>query len=138
MTSITVPLSEAQMKDLQELARRTNTSPEELARAGLAEWLGLRAKISLKYRGVFWRRTQSSIGGSRDPLSDAGRSPRLHRLLLEQSGGAAGSRDPAALASAIAQPQLTFDGLELYETLVEKASSLAYSLIMNHAFVDGN
>jgi len=39
MTSITVPLSDEQMKDLQELARRTNTSPEELARAGLTEWL---------------------------------------------------------------------------------------------------
>ena len=62
----------------------------------------------------------------------------LHRLILEQSGGAAGLRDPAALASAIAQPQMTFDGHDLYETLVEKASSFAYSLIMNHAFVDGN
>lgn len=43
-----------------------------------------------------------------------------------------------AVEAALAQPQLTFDGEELYPTLVEKASALGFALIKNHPFVDGN
>lgn len=38
----------------------------------------------------------------------------------------------------MAQPQITFDGEELYPTLVEKASALGFALIKNHPFMDGN
>jgi death-on-curing protein len=62
----------------------------------------------------------------------------LHRRLIEQSGGLLGVRDLSLLESAIAQPKMTFDGQELYPTLIEKAAALGFSLIMNHAFVDGN
>ena len=62
----------------------------------------------------------------------------LHRLVLAQSGGADGVRELGALESALAQPAMTFGGQELYPTLVEKASSLCFSLVMNHPFVDGN
>lgn len=63
---------------------------------------------------------------------------RLYERVMEQSGGAVGIRDPAALESALAQLRLTFGGQELYPTLVEKASALAFSLICNPPFVDGN
>ena len=33
---------------------------------------------------------------------------------------------------------MTFDDRDLYPTLVTKAAALAYSLVMNHPFVDGN
>ena len=33
---------------------------------------------------------------------------------------------------------MTFDGEELYPTLIEKAATLGFSLVMNHPFVDGN
>jgi death-on-curing protein len=33
---------------------------------------------------------------------------------------------------------MSFGGIELYATLAEKAAALCYSLVMNHAFVDGN
>ena len=33
---------------------------------------------------------------------------------------------------------MTFGGSDLYPTIGEKASALGFSLIMNHAFVDGN
>ncbi len=62
----------------------------------------------------------------------------LHRLLLEQSGGLAGIRDLGALDSALAQPQTAFGGQELYPGLGEKAAALGFSLVCNHAFVDGN
>ncbi len=33
---------------------------------------------------------------------------------------------------------MTFDGQELYPTLVEKAAALGFSLVTSHPFVDGN
>jgi death-on-curing protein len=62
----------------------------------------------------------------------------LHRLILEQSGGSPGVRDLGALESAVAQPQMTFDGQDLYSSLGEKAAALGFSLVCNHPFVDGN
>ena len=62
----------------------------------------------------------------------------LHRRLLEATGGASGIRDFGALESAIAQPKVTFEGVDLYPTLVEKAAALGFSLVQGHAFVDGN
>ena|SRR4028118_1408040 len=62
----------------------------------------------------------------------------LHRQVIEQSGGALGVRDLAALQSALAQPRMTFGGEDLYPTLADKAAALGFSVIMNHPFVDGN
>lgn len=62
----------------------------------------------------------------------------LYYRVMEQSGGAIGIRDLNGLESALAQPRMTFGGQELYPTLVEKAAALGFSLIRNHAFVDGN
>jgi len=58
--------------------------------------------------------------------------------IIQQSGGLVGIRDMGALESAVAQPQMTFDGDELYPTIIEKASALGFSLIQNHPFADGN
>lgn len=62
----------------------------------------------------------------------------LHQQLIKQAGGALGIRDLSALESAVAQPHMTFGGKDLYPTIVEKASSLCFSLVMNHPFLDGN
>jgi death on curing protein len=62
----------------------------------------------------------------------------IHRHILEQTGGLAGIRDLGALESALAQPKMTFEGADLYPTLVDKAVALGFSLINNHPFVDGN
>lgn len=62
----------------------------------------------------------------------------LHRLVLRQSGGLEGVRDLGGLESAVAQPQMTFDGQDLYSCLPTKATALGFSLIRNHPFVDGN
>jgi death-on-curing protein len=42
------------------------------------------------------------------------------------------------LESALAQPQQTFAGEDLYPSLESKAAALAHSLVMGHPFVDGN
>ena len=63
---------------------------------------------------------------------------QLHRLIAETSGGATGIRDLAALESAVAQPKATFDMMDLYPSLVDKAAVLCFSIVQGHPFVDGN
>lgn len=58
--------------------------------------------------------------------------------MLRQSGGLHGVRDLGGLESAVAQPQMTFGGQDLYPCLPTKAAALAFSLIRNHPFFDGN
>jgi death-on-curing protein len=62
----------------------------------------------------------------------------LHRRVLQATGGAPGIRDLGVLESAIAQPKATFNGVDLYPTLVEKAAALCLALVQGHPFVDGN
>ena len=62
----------------------------------------------------------------------------LHKELVKESGGSAEIRDEGLLDSALNAPFQTFDDVELYPTIIEKAARLGYSLIKNHAFVDGN
>ncbi len=62
----------------------------------------------------------------------------LHAALIAQSGGMDGLRDEGLLDSAVSAPLQTFDGRELYPTLLEKAARLGYGLIRNHPFADGN
>ena len=62
----------------------------------------------------------------------------LHDQVIEQSGGKDGIRDLGLLESAIAQPMMTFGGIDLYVSIVDKGVALGFSLIMNHPFVDGN
>ncbi|WP_069472389.1 type II toxin-antitoxin system death-on-curing family toxin [Candidatus Marithrix sp. Canyon 246] len=62
----------------------------------------------------------------------------LHNRVIEQSGGSIGIRDKGILESALAQPYMSYDGQELYPTLIEKVSALGFSLINNHPFIDGN
>ena len=62
----------------------------------------------------------------------------LHAEQLRLYGGATGLRDKGALESAVARPAMTFGGEDLYEDLANKAAALMHSLVLNHAFVDGN
>ena len=62
----------------------------------------------------------------------------LHTLVSEESGGDNGLRDIALLDSAIESAYQTFGGEELYPGVIEKAARIAYAIICNHAFVDGN
>lgn len=62
----------------------------------------------------------------------------LHKLITEETGGDPNLRDSALLNSALESAFATFGGKELYPTKEEKGARLGYSLISNHAFVDGN
>ena len=62
----------------------------------------------------------------------------LHQLMAEATGGSIGVRDEGLLDSALEIAFATFDGVELYPSKEEKAARLGFSLVSNHAFVDGN
>ena len=62
----------------------------------------------------------------------------LHKESIKKYGGSNGLRDLDLLKSAIARPFQTFNGVDLYLTVIEKAAALAESLIINHPFIDGN
>lgn len=62
----------------------------------------------------------------------------IHIRIIAQTGGALGILNLGTLEAALAQPQMTFNGIDLYPTVVEKAAALGFSLIQNHPFVDGD
>jgi death on curing protein len=62
----------------------------------------------------------------------------LHKLISEETGGSVGLRDEGLLESALESVFSGFDGQEFYPTKEEKGARLGYTLISDHAFVDGN
>ena len=57
----------------------------------------------------------------------------IHERLIEKFGGAPGIRDTGLLESALFRPQTGY-----YNDLAEMAAALFESLLLNHAFIDGN
>jgi death-on-curing protein len=62
----------------------------------------------------------------------------LHEILVKYSGGVEGIRDIGLLESSLEAPFITFGGISNYPTTHGKAARLAFGLIKNHPFVDGN
>lgn len=62
----------------------------------------------------------------------------IHSRIIDETGGAHGVRDIGLLQSAVARPQTTFGGKDLYPDVFSKAAALLESLARNHPFVDGN
>ena len=62
----------------------------------------------------------------------------LHKILAEATGGGVGIRDEDLLDSALEGTFAGFGDKEFYPSKEEKGARLGYTLISNHAFVDGN
>lgn len=62
----------------------------------------------------------------------------LHGRLIARTGGLDGLRDRGLLESALQGAFASFDGVERYPSLEEKAARYAYALTSSHAFIDGN
>ena len=62
----------------------------------------------------------------------------LHKILAEATGGSVGIRDEGLLDSALEGVFAGFGDKEFYPSKEEKGARLGYTLISNHAFVDGN
>ena len=62
----------------------------------------------------------------------------LHKILAQATGGSVGVRDEGLLDSALEAAFAGFGDEEFYHSKEEKGARLGYTLISNHAFVDGN
>lgn len=58
--------------------------------------------------------------------------------MIRNFGGIEGIRDSKLLESALMSPRQTFDGQDLYPTVIEKAAILVFGIVSNHPFLDGN
>ncbi|HEM5084273.1 TPA: type II toxin-antitoxin system death-on-curing family toxin [Streptococcus suis] len=62
----------------------------------------------------------------------------LHTRLIQATGGLYGVRDVGLIESSLSSAFSTYFGVEKYPSIEEKAARLCYSLVNNHAFLDGN
>ena len=62
----------------------------------------------------------------------------IHADLISVTGGTDGLRDMGLLESALNSPFQTFDEIDMYPTLQQKAARLAFAIVKNHPFIDGN
>lgn len=62
----------------------------------------------------------------------------LQEETIRLHGGDPGILNLVRVESALAQPQLTFGGEDLYPTVVDKGAALGFFLASGHGFVDGN
>lgn len=58
--------------------------------------------------------------------------------MIIATGGTDGTRDIGLLRSALNSPFQSFEGKELFPSLLSKAAALCRSIICDHPFVDGN
>ena len=61
----------------------------------------------------------------------------IHQVVIAETGGEPGLRDPGLLHAAVARPFATYEGQALYPSDFEKAAALFHSLIKSHPFYDG-
>ncbi|HGA4027648.1 TPA: type II toxin-antitoxin system death-on-curing family toxin [Streptococcus agalactiae] len=62
----------------------------------------------------------------------------LHSRLIQATGGLDGVRDAGLVESSLSSAFSSYFGIEKYPSIEEKAARLCYSLVNNHAFLDGN
>lgn len=62
----------------------------------------------------------------------------LHSRLIQATGGLDGVRDAGLVESSLSSAFSSYFGIEKYPNIEEKAARLCYSLVNNHAFLDGN
>ncbi|HCD42672.1 MAG TPA: type II toxin-antitoxin system death-on-curing family toxin [Lachnoclostridium sp.] len=63
---------------------------------------------------------------------------QIHSKLILKTGGLDGIRDKGLLESAVFSISNGFDDIEIYPTIEEKAARMAFGIVNNHAFLDGN
>jgi death on curing protein len=63
---------------------------------------------------------------------------QINRIVVEETGGSSGVRDPGLLESITVKPQATFGGEDLYPDIFLKAAALFEAIVNYHVFIDGN
>jgi death-on-curing protein len=63
---------------------------------------------------------------------------QLHKNAIRDYGGSLGVRDNGLLESAIAQPEVSFEGVYLHENIFMMAAAYFFHISQNQPFLDGN
>jgi len=63
---------------------------------------------------------------------------RLHQNTIQDHGGKAELRDKGLLISAIAQPEASYGGIYLHDTVFKMAAAYFFHISQNQPFTDGN
>ena len=63
---------------------------------------------------------------------------RLHKRAIDDYGGIMGMRDNGLFESAIAQPEASFGGVYLHDSIFLKAAAYFFHISQNQPFADGN
>ena len=63
---------------------------------------------------------------------------KLHEYLIRETGGSQGLRDESLLDAAMHAPFQSYDGIDMFPSIQQKAARLGFGLVKNHAFIDGN
>ena len=62
----------------------------------------------------------------------------IYEMLIGKAGDSSGVINELLQDSALNNTWQTFDGVELYPSLLEKGARLCFSFVRNHSFADGN
>jgi death-on-curing protein len=62
----------------------------------------------------------------------------INRIIIEETGGSIGVREPGLLASIAQKPATAFGGEDMYPDLFLKAAVIYEAIVNYHVFVDGN
>lgn len=62
----------------------------------------------------------------------------LHKNLIDKFGGSHGIRDEKLFDQSYHSILQTYDGHDLYPSVLHKIAHISYSLITSHTFIDGN
>lgn len=73
-----------------------------------------------------------------DPEKDLQILCYVHDRIIEATGGSKGFHDERLVRSALARPNQSAFGQDMYENLFTKAAALLDSIANNHGFRDGN
>ena len=62
----------------------------------------------------------------------------INQVVIEETGGSIGTREPGLLISIAQKPGATFSGEDLYPDIFLKAAVLYEAVVNYHVFIDGN
>ncbi len=62
----------------------------------------------------------------------------INQVVIEETGGSIGVREPGLLASIAQKPRAAFGGEDLYPDIFLKAAVIYEAVVNYHVFVDGN
>lgn len=69
---------------------------------------------------------------------DAEEIRAINEVVVEESGGSIGVREPGLLDSIAMKPKSSFGGAELYADVYTKSAVLYEAIVNYHVFIDGN